>query len=72
MEVLEAISTRRSIRKFTGQPVNEDDLHTILRAGCYAPSARNRQPFITAYENDQGTAPFTFEYPPGWDDRPWT
>jgi nitroreductase len=45
MDVLEAIFTRRSIRKYTGQPVSEEDLHTILRAGCYAPSARNHQPW---------------------------
>lgn len=45
MDMLEAIFTRRSIRKFTGQPVSEQDLHTILRAGFYAPSASNRQPW---------------------------
>ena len=45
MDVLEAIFTRRSIRKYTGQPVSEADLHTILRAGCYAPSANNHQPW---------------------------
>jgi nitroreductase len=45
MEVLEAIFTRRSIRKFSGQPINDEDLSTILRAGCYAPSARNHQPW---------------------------
>ena len=45
MEILEAIFTRRSIRKFTGQPITDDNLHTILRAGCYAPSARNHQPW---------------------------
>jgi nitroreductase len=45
MDVLEAIFTRRSIRKFTEQPVDDEDLHMILRAGCYAPSARNSQPW---------------------------
>ncbi len=45
MDVLEAIFTRRSIRKYTGQPVGDEDLHTILRAGCYAPSAMNNQPW---------------------------
>ncbi len=45
MELLEAIFTRRSVRKFTGEPVQEDNLQTILRAGCYAPSATNRQPW---------------------------
>jgi nitroreductase len=45
MDVLDAIFTRRSIRKFTGQPVSEEDLHTILRAGCYAPSAKDKRPW---------------------------
>jgi nitroreductase len=45
MDILEAIITRRSIRKYTGEPVSEEALQTILRAGCYAPSAMNRQPW---------------------------
>jgi nitroreductase len=45
MDVFEAIFTRRSIRKFTGEPVSADELHTILRAGSYAPSAHNYQPW---------------------------
>jgi nitroreductase len=45
MELLDAIFTRRSIRKFTGDAVSEADLHTILRAACYAPSAHNHQPW---------------------------
>ena len=45
MDVLEAISTRRSIRKFTGEPVSDGALDIILRAGSQAPSAHNRQPW---------------------------
>lgn len=45
MELLEAIFTRRSIRKFTGEPVSDEQLHTILRAGSYSPSAHNHQPW---------------------------
>lgn len=45
MNVIEAILTRRSIRKFTGEPVSEQDLETVLRAGCQAPSAHNFQPW---------------------------
>ncbi len=55
MEILEAIFTRRSIRKFTGQSVSDDDLHTILRAGCYAPSARNHQPWHFVVVKDCNT-----------------
>lgn len=45
MEVLEAIFTRRSIRKFTGEPITDQDLETVLRAGFQAPSAHNSQPW---------------------------
>jgi nitroreductase len=45
MDVYEAILTRRSIRKFTGEPVSDEDLQKILRAASYAPSAHNCQPW---------------------------
>jgi nitroreductase len=35
--------TRRSVRKFTDQPVSEADVQTILRAAMAAPSAFNQQ-----------------------------
>ncbi|TAH70007.1 MAG: nitroreductase family protein [Anaerolineaceae bacterium] len=45
MDVIEAISTRRSIRKFTGEPISDSELDIILRAGFQSPSAHNRQPW---------------------------
>jgi nitroreductase len=45
METLEAIFTRRSIRKFTGQEVPETIVETLLKAAMYAPSAKNEQPW---------------------------
>ena len=44
MNVLDAIFTRRSIRKFTGEPIKEEDLKLILKAGFQAPSAHNYEP----------------------------
>lgn len=44
MDILDAIFTRRSIRKFTGEPIKEEDLKLILKAGFQAPSAHNLQP----------------------------
>jgi nitroreductase len=41
VDIFEAIFTRRSIRKYTGQQVSEPNLQAVLRAGCYAPSAHN-------------------------------
>ncbi|MGC9468227.1 MAG: nitroreductase family protein [Anaerolineae bacterium] len=45
MDALETIFTRRSIRKYTGQPVSEENLKTLLEAAMNAPSANNRQPW---------------------------
>lgn len=45
MDILEGILTRRSIRKFTGQVISEEDLETLLKAAFQAPSAHNRQPW---------------------------
>lgn len=45
MEILEGIITRRSIRKYTNQKINNDQVQMLLKAGMYAPSARNQQPW---------------------------
>lgn len=44
MDIIEAIFTRRSIRRYTGEPVSEQELETVLRAGFHAPSAHNYKP----------------------------
>jgi nitroreductase len=43
MDTLEAIHTRRSIRKYTDQPIPPQVLEQLLAAGMMAPSARNEQ-----------------------------
>jgi nitroreductase len=47
--VLDAIYQRRSIRDYTGTPVEPDKLREIVRAGSWAPSGLNNQPwrFVT-------------------------
>jgi nitroreductase len=45
MDVLEAIRTRRSIRKYRPELVPEEKLEMILEAARLAPSAGNRQPW---------------------------
>jgi nitroreductase len=45
MEAMEAILTRRSIRHFTGQPVETETVHELLEAAMSAPSAGNEQPW---------------------------
>lgn len=44
-EVIDTILSRRSIRKFTEEPVKDDDIKTILEAGRWAPSGLNNQPW---------------------------
>lgn len=43
MEVIEAIKTRRSIRRYKPRPVKEEDIQTVLEAARWAPSWRNTQ-----------------------------
>jgi nitroreductase len=45
MELLEGIYRRRSQRHFTGEPVARDQLLEIVRAGTWAPSGLNNQPW---------------------------
>jgi nitroreductase len=43
MNVLDAIRTRKSVRKYRNKTVEEDKLLAVLEAGRLAPSASNRQ-----------------------------
>lgn len=43
MEALENIRTRRSIRKFTDEPVDHTTLEKIVEAASYSPSWKNTQ-----------------------------
>lgn len=54
MRGLDAIFTRRSIRKYTPEPVSDDDIIELLRAGMAAPSGGNRKPwhFIIVKDRD--------------------
>jgi nitroreductase len=45
MDVLEAIKGRRSVRKYTQEPVSEEQVNQILEAGRWAPSRGNSQPW---------------------------
>jgi nitroreductase len=45
MKVSEAISSRRSRRKFQSDAIAHEDLLKILNAGIDAPSGKNRQPW---------------------------
>lgn len=45
MEVATAINERRSIRKYTPEPLTREEIEKILTAGMMAPSSSNLQPW---------------------------
>ncbi|MDP2401390.1 MAG: nitroreductase family protein [Actinomycetota bacterium] len=45
MDTLECIGTRRSIRRYTDEPVAPEHVDTLLAAAMAAPSAGNQQPW---------------------------
>ena len=56
--MIEAITNRRSIRKYKDKPVSKEVITEILKAGILAPSSKNRQPwkFIVAEGNAKAAA----------------
>lgn len=61
-EVIRAICERRSIRSYKPDPVAQSDLDEIVKAGLYAASARNIQPWhITVVKNRERIDAITAE-----------
>ena len=52
MDIFEIIKTRRSIRKFTEEPVPDEVIDRIIEAGIWAPSGLNNQPWKFAIIRD--------------------
>lgn len=52
MDIMDMIRNRRSIRRFTDEPVPEEVVHKILEAGRWAPSGLNNQPWRFAIVTD--------------------
>ena len=53
MDLLEGIYSRRSIRKYTTEPVGKKQLMEIIKAGTWAPSGLNNQPWRFVTIKDQ-------------------
>ncbi len=53
MELMEAIRTRRSIRKYTDRPVPGEMIDAIIQAAMMAPSAGNQQPWHFIVSTDR-------------------
>lgn len=55
MELFEGLISRRSIRKYTGEKIEEEKIREIIKAGMYAPSANNKQPWHFIIIDDRKT-----------------
>lgn len=53
MDLLEGIYARRSIRQYTEEPVERDQLLEIIKAGMWAPSGLNNQPWRFVIVRDE-------------------
>jgi len=62
IDLFEAIGTLRAMRRFTDEPVSDDDLWTILEAATLAPSGGNRQPWNFIVIRDAATKRAIGEY----------
>ena len=54
-DVLTVIHQRKSVRNYTAEPVAEQELDQLVRAGFAAPSARNLQPWEFYVITERGT-----------------
>lgn len=54
-DFLDLIYKRRSLRKYTEEPISREDLVTLLRAGMSGPSAMNAQPWEFVVITEQAT-----------------
>ncbi len=53
METLDAIFTRRSVRRFTDKSISKETTETLLRAAMNAPSAHNKQSWQFVVVNER-------------------
>ncbi|MBU5434327.1 nitroreductase family protein [Pseudoflavonifractor sp. MSJ-37] len=55
MDVISAISTRRSVRSYTDQPVSPETMDQLLRLGTMAATGNNTQPwgFVVIQDKDE-------------------
>ena len=53
-EVIKALISRRSIRKYKSQQITDEELKQVLNAGIYAPTGKGTQsPLIIAVQNQE-------------------
>ena len=45
MDIMEALVTRRSIRKYADRQIDDHQIRELIRVACYAPSAVDKRPW---------------------------
>lgn len=63
METQKTISTRASIRDFTGEKISDEEIEKLLRAAMAAPSAMNTQPWAFVVVQDKKTLKEIADHP---------
>jgi nitroreductase len=53
MDIIDAIMNRQSIRHYLDKDVGDDIIKELVKAGCQAPSAHNRQPWAFIVTKDK-------------------
>lgn len=56
--VLDVIRNRWSARSFANEPLSEEEVHTLIEAASWAPSAMNEQPWRFVYAHRSHTPAF--------------
>ena len=54
-QVLEALKSRRSIRKYKKEQIRDEELNAVLEAGTYAPTGMGTQSPLMVVVQDKGT-----------------
>lgn len=54
-ELLPLLLTRRSVRRYTGDPIPPETLRAVVTAGLLSPSSRNRRPWRLVVVQDRAT-----------------
>ncbi len=55
MDLFKSLYERRSIRKYTNKIIDKEIIENVIRAGMYAPSAVNKQPWHFVVFKDKDT-----------------
>jgi len=64
--MIDAILARRSIRRYTDEPVSDADIRTLLEAGMSAPSGSNRKPWHFVTVTDRAMLDALADSAPYW------